>query len=78
MGSAPNAAATAVTSHPVKQGLIQAFGVLTDTLIICTSTAFLVLFSDAYKTTNLQGIELTQASLLVSILDHGPLASLPS
>ncbi|QRY36229.1 MULTISPECIES: alanine/glycine:cation symporter family protein [Bacillus] len=72
MGSAPNAAATAVTSHPVKQGLIQAFGVLTDTLIICTSTAFLVLFSDAYKTTNLQGIELTQASLSQHI---GPWAS---
>ncbi|MGE6631919.1 alanine/glycine:cation symporter family protein [Bacillus sp. NPDC077027] len=63
MGSAPNAAAAAVTSHPVKQGLIQAFGVLTDTLIICTSTAFIVLFSDAYKTTNLTGIALTQASL---------------
>ena len=31
MGSAPNVAATATTSHPVKQGLIQAFGVLTDT-----------------------------------------------
>ncbi|MBG9910029.1 sodium:alanine symporter [Bacillus xiamenensis] len=72
MGSAPNAAATAVTSHPVKQGLIQAFGVLTDTLIICTSTAFLVLFSDAYKTTKLQGIELTQASLSQHI---GPWAS---
>ncbi|MCM3003379.1 alanine/glycine:cation symporter family protein [Priestia koreensis] len=63
MGSAPNAAATAVTSHPVKQGLIQAFGVLTDTLIICSSTAFIVLFSNVYKTTNLSGIELTQASL---------------
>ncbi|OLP65731.1 Amino-acid carrier protein AlsT [Bacillus pumilus] len=72
MGSAPNAAATAVTSHPVKQGLIQAFGVLTDTLIICTSTAFIVLFSDAYKTTNLKGIELTQASLSQHI---GPWAS---
>ncbi|WP_353853896.1 alanine/glycine:cation symporter family protein [Bacillus sp. Bos-x628] len=72
MGSAPNAAATAVTSHPVKQGLIQAFGVLTDTLIICTSTAFIVLFSDAYQTTNLQGIELTQ----VALSDHiGPWAS---
>ncbi|MBS4162217.1 alanine:cation symporter family protein, partial [Klebsiella pneumoniae] len=45
MGSAPNAAATATTSHPVKQGLIQAFGVLTDTLIICTSTALIILFS---------------------------------
>lgn len=72
MGSAPNAAAAAVTSHPVKQGLIQAFGVLIDTLIICTSTAFIVLFSSAYKTTKLTGIELTQASLSEHI---GPWAS---
>ncbi len=63
MGSAPNAAATATTSHPVKQGLIQAFGVLTDTLIICTSTAFIILLSDAYKQPGLGGIELTQAAL---------------
>lgn len=67
MGSAPNAAATAVTSHPVKQGLIQAFGVLTDTLIICTSTAFIILFSDAYKQPELSGIELTQAALSTHI-----------
>ena len=66
MGSAPNAAATAVTSHPVKQGLIQAFGVLTDTLVICTSTAFIVLLSPAYKQ-GLSGIELTQASLSTHI-----------
>ena len=72
MGSAPNAAAAAVTTHPVKQGLIQAFGVLIDTLIICTSTAFIVLFSSAYKTTKLTGIELTQASLSEHI---GPWAS---
>ncbi|WP_181218138.1 alanine/glycine:cation symporter family protein [Bacillus subtilis] len=63
MGSAPNAAATATTSHPVKQGLIQALGVLSDTLIICTSTAFIILFSDAYHTPGLSGIALTQASL---------------
>ena len=56
MGSAPNVAATATTSHPVKQGLIQAFGVLTDTLIICTSTAFIILLSDAYKQPGLNGI----------------------
>ncbi|MDO7905569.1 alanine/glycine:cation symporter family protein [Paenibacillus sp. JX-17] len=67
MGSAPNAAATATTSHPVKQGLIQAFGVLTDTLIICTSTAFIVLLSGAYKQQGLGGIELTQAALSVHI-----------
>ncbi|MGG2092128.1 alanine/glycine:cation symporter family protein [Bacillus sp. S13(2024)] len=63
MGSAPNVAATATTSHPVKQGLIQAFGVLTDTLIICTSTAFIILLSDAYKQPGLTGIALTQAAL---------------
>ncbi|MEW5552665.1 alanine/glycine:cation symporter family protein [Peribacillus frigoritolerans] len=63
MGSAPNVAATAKTSHPVKQGLIQAFGVLTDTLIICTSTAFIILLSDAYKQPGLTGIALTQTSL---------------
>ncbi|GED17891.1 sodium:alanine symporter [Aneurinibacillus migulanus] len=63
MGSAPNVAATATTSHPVKQGLIQAFGVLTDTFIICTSTAFIILFSDAYKQPGLNGVVLTQASL---------------
>lgn len=38
MGSAPNVAATADVSHPVKQGLIQTLGVFTDTLIICTCT----------------------------------------
>lgn len=63
MGSAPNVAATATTSHPVKQGLIQAFGVLTDTLIVCTSTAFIILLSDAWKQPGLEGIALTQAAL---------------
>lgn len=67
MGSAPNAAATATTSHPVKQGLIQAFGVLTDTLIICTSTAFIILLSGAYQQSGLSGIELSQAALDIHI-----------
>ncbi|MCR6594035.1 alanine/glycine:cation symporter family protein [Campylobacter insulaenigrae] len=47
MGSAPNAAAAAFTTHPAKQGAIQAFSVLID-VIICTSSGFLVLFSLAY------------------------------
>lgn len=63
MGSSPNAAATATTSHPVKQGLMQALGVLVDTLVICSSTAFIILLSDAYKRPGLDGIELTQAAL---------------
>ena len=44
MGSAPNVAATASVTHPVKQGLIQTLGVFTDTLLICTCTAFIILF----------------------------------
>ena len=47
MGSAPNAAAVASVSHPVKQGFIQTLGVFTDTLIICTSTALIILVSGA-------------------------------
>ncbi|TWK89096.1 hypothetical protein CHCC20331_1498 [Bacillus paralicheniformis] len=67
MGSAPNAAAAATTSHPVKQGLVQALGVFTSTLVICSSTAFIILFSDAYQEPGLSGIELTQASLSTHI-----------
>lgn len=48
MGSVPNAAATASASHPVKQGLIQAFGVFVDTLLVCSASAFIVLLSDGY------------------------------
>lgn len=54
MGSAPNVAATAHVSHPVKQGLIQALGVFTDTLIICTCTAFIILFSGVSTQTSLK------------------------
>ncbi|MCC3764583.1 alanine:cation symporter family protein [Glycomyces sp. TRM65418] len=43
MGSAPNAGATASVTHPVKQGLTQAFGVYFDTLFICTISAFIIL-----------------------------------
>lgn len=63
MGSAPNAAATADVSHPVKQGLIQSLGVFVDTLLICTATAMIVLLSDAYMQVDAQSINLTQASL---------------
>lgn len=63
MGSVPNAAATAAVSHPVKQGLVQALGVFVDTMLVCTSSAFIVLLSGAYTNTKLTGIELAQASL---------------
>ena len=63
MGSAPNVAATADVSHPVKQGLIQTLGVFTDTLIICTCTAFIILFSGLYTNGETNGIQLTQMAL---------------
>ena len=45
MGSAPNAAAAADVSHPVKQGLVQMLSVFIDTLLLCTATAFMCLSS---------------------------------
>lgn len=62
MGSAPNAAATATVSHPVKQGLIQTLGVFTDTIIICSCTAFIILLSGIDLSSG-EGIQLTQNAL---------------
>ena len=45
MGSAPNAAATADVSHPVKQGLVQMLSVFIDTILICSTTAMMLLVS---------------------------------
>ncbi len=69
MGSAPNAAATASVSHPVKQGLIQTLGVFIDTLLVCTATAAIVLLSDAYLQSNAVSVNLTQASLVGNLGD---------
>ncbi len=68
MGSAPNVAATATVSHPVKQGLIQSLGVFVDTMIICTATAFIILVSgpdiyDPSTPTRVEGATLTQAAV---------------
>ena len=70
-GSAPNVAATAAVSHPVKQGLIQALGVFTDTLLVCSCTAFIILVSGLYSTPELNGIRLTQQALHSEIGDVG-------
>lgn len=61
-GSTPNAAATAAVSHPVKQGLVQTLGVFTDTLLICTCTAFIILASGIFDS-GASGIVLTQQAL---------------
>ena len=45
VGSAPNAAASAIVSHPVKQGLVQMLTVYIDTIILCNATAFMCFVS---------------------------------
>lgn len=72
-GSAPNVAATASVSHPVKQGLIQALGVFTDTLLVCSCTAFIILISGLYSHPELNGIALTQSALQSEIGSSGPI-----
>lgn len=54
-GTAPHAAAAAEVSHPVKQGLVQAFSVYVDTLFVCTATAFMILFTGKYNVINPEG-----------------------
>jgi alanine or glycine:cation symporter, AGCS family len=68
MGSAPNVAATATVSHPVKQGLIQSLGVFVDTMIVCSATAFIILVSgpgvyDPAHAGNMAGATLTQSAI---------------
>ena len=72
-GSAPNVAATASVTHPVKQGLIQALGVFTDTLLVCSCTAFIILISGLYQTPGLNGIALTQSALQSEVGAVGPI-----
>ncbi|MGF0115156.1 alanine/glycine:cation symporter family protein [Promicromonospora sp. Marseille-Q5078] len=66
LGSAPNAAATANVSHPVKQGLVQTLGVYIDTLLVCSVTAFIVLVSDPTYGEN-SGPTMTQEALQSSL-----------
>lgn len=73
MGSAPNVAATADVSHPVKQGLIQTLGVFTDTIIICSCTGFILLLAPSFESQalNYTGIKLTQQALIEHIGSWG-------
>ena len=71
-GSAPNAAAIAHTSHPVKQGLLQALGVFADTLVVCSCTAFIILLSGIYDSGR-DGIILTKYALEAHIGELGGL-----
>lgn len=74
LGSAPNVAAVAYVPHPVNQGIVQAFSVFIDTLIICSATAFIILLGGAYDpatSAGVDGIALTQASLADHVGEWG-------
>ncbi|WP_080873051.1 alanine/glycine:cation symporter family protein [Oceanobacillus timonensis] len=62
MGAAPNAAATAEVSHPVKQGLVQALGVFFDTILVCSATGLIILSAGGFAGSEEDGIALTQTA----------------
>ena len=68
MGSAPNASASADVDHPVKQGMVQVISVFIDTLLICSSTAMMLLVSGVEgKSGVLDGIPYVQAAIRANV-----------
>jgi AGCS family alanine or glycine:cation symporter len=53
-GTGPHAAAAAEVQHPAQQGLVQAFSVYVDTLLVCSATAFMILITGAYHVTGVE------------------------
>lgn len=71
VGSAPNAAASASVSHPVKQGLVQMLSVFIDTILICSATSFLLLCSGVAPSDELKGMPWVQAAAEASLGQAG-------
>ena len=74
MGSAPNAAASASVTHPVKQGLIQSLSAYIDTFFICTSSAFMVMIFVVQQpdtAATLNGMPLVQQALTSTVGEFG-------
>ena len=71
VGSAPNAAASAAVSHPVKQGLVQMLSVFIDTILICTATSFMLLCSGVAPSADLKGMPWVQAAASNSLGQFG-------
>ena len=72
VGSAPNAAAAADVSHPVKQGLVQMLSVFIDTILICTATALMALCTGIVPSEELKGAPFVQESLATTFGSFGP------
>lgn len=72
VGSAPNAAAAANVSHPVKQGLVQMLSVFIDTILICTATAMMALCTGIEPSEALKGAPFVQEALARTFGVVGP------
>lgn len=73
LGSAPNVAAVAHVPHPANQGIVQAFSVFIDTVIMCSCTAVIILLSDVYQpgTPDVEGVALTQTAMAAHVGSWG-------
>ncbi len=71
-GTGAIVAAAAKVSHPVKQGLVQAFSVYIDTLLVCTATAMMILACRTYNI--IDSVQQTGAGAVVTYLQQNPLA----
>lgn len=69
-GTAPHAASAAEVTHPYKQGLVQGFSVYVDTLLVCTATALMILFTGQYNIENPEGGFLVQN--IAPEIQYGP------
>lgn len=72
LGSAPNVAAVAYVKHPVNQGIVQAFSVFIDTIVLCSCTAAIILLSSVYAPGSEEGgITMTQAAMAEHVGEWG-------
>lgn len=73
IGSAPNASASAHVTHPAKQGLVQVLSVFIDTILICSATAFMCMFSGVEPTADIAGAAYVQKSIASVFGSFGPI-----
>ncbi len=72
VGSAPNASASADTTHPAKQGLVQVLSVFIDTILVCSATAFMCMCSGIEPSADISGAPYVQLALANTLGAFGP------
>jgi AGCS family alanine or glycine:cation symporter len=70
-GTGPHAAAAAEVQHPAQQGLVQAFSVYVDTLLVCSATAFMILITGAYHVEGVEAV-VSNGTLMATVDPNSP------